>query len=229
MSFLTNASCLLVIVYDCSAVDIMPQLKKNILNFGYGVNFKYEGMLSHSFNRFYIVTKFELPKTKDLKLATFGFDFECSYANHTTTSNTNYAKLLSYHLKIAPYTRLYQRQIQYYNKTAYDTLANDIGKILPKFPTDKRQRCGAILASILGSIASRVIGLAYEGISSFLHHKRHKALHKAVAVINKKTDIQCNQIHHLEDSMIMYVVYNSDTLKRSYRHCTQNAKFYYLE
>ena len=68
MSFLTIVSCLLAIVYDCSAVYIMPELKKNILNFGYGVNFKYEGMLSHSFDRFYIVTKFELPKTKDLKL-----------------------------------------------------------------------------------------------------------------------------------------------------------------
>ena len=204
MSFLTIASCLLVFVYDCSAVDIMPKLKKNILNFGYGVNFKYEGMLYYSFDRFYIVTKFELPKTKDLKLVTFGFDFECSYANHTSTSNTDYAKLMNYCMKIAPYTRLYQRQIQYYNKTAYDTLANDIGKILPKFPTDKRQKCGAILASILGSIASKVIGLAYEGISSFLHHKRHKA----VVVMNKKTNVQCNQIHHLEDSMIMYGVYN---------------------
>ena len=30
--------------------------------------------------------------------------------------------------------------------------------------------------------------------------------------MNKKTDIQCNQIHHLEDTMIMYGVYNSDTL-----------------
>ena len=162
MSFLTIALCLLVIVYDCSAVDIMPELKKNILNFGYGVNFKYEGMLSHSFDRFYIVTKFELPKTKDLKLATFAFDFECSYANHTSTSNTDSARLMNYCMKIAPYTRLYQRQIQYYNKTAYDTLANDIGKILCKFPNDKRQKCGAILTSILGSVASKVIGLAYE-------------------------------------------------------------------
>ena len=138
MSFLTIALCLLVFVYDCSAVDIMPGLK-NILNFGYGVNFKYEGMLSHSFDRFYIVTKFELPKTEDLKLATFGFDFECSYANHTSTSTTDYARLMNYCMKITPYAQLYQRQIQYYNKTAYDTLANDIGKILPKFPTDKRQ------------------------------------------------------------------------------------------
>ena len=93
MSFLTIASCLLVFVYDCSAVDIMPELKRNILNFGYGVNFKYEEMLSHSFVRFYIGTKFELPKTKEIGLATFKFDFECSYANHTTTSNTNYVKL----------------------------------------------------------------------------------------------------------------------------------------
>ena len=31
--------------------------------------------------------------------------------------------------------------------------------------------------------------------------------------MNKKTDIQHNQIHHLEDSMNMYGVYKSDTLK----------------
>ena len=33
-----------------------------------------------------------------------------------------------------------------------------------------------------------------------------------MAVMNKKTDVQCNKIHHLEDTMIMYGVYNSDTL-----------------
>ena len=91
-------------------------------------------------------------------------------------------------------------------------MTNDIGKILPKFPTDCRHKRGAILASILGSVASNVIGLGYEGISSFLHHKRHKALHKAVAVMDKKTNIQCNRIHHLDNTMIMYGVYNSDTL-----------------
>ena len=102
MSYLTIALCLPLFVYDSSAVDIMPKLKLNILNFGYGVNFKYEGMLSHSFDRFYIVTRFELPKTKDLRLVMFKFDFECSYANHTST-NTNYAKLLKYCMKIVPY------------------------------------------------------------------------------------------------------------------------------
>ena len=112
-------------MYDNSAIDIRPKLKRNILHFGYGVNFKYEGMLSHSFDRFYIVTKFELPKTEDLRLMTFKFDFECSYVSSTST-NTNYAKLLKYCMKIALYTQPYQKQIQHYSHTAYDTLANDM-------------------------------------------------------------------------------------------------------
>ena len=33
-----------------------------------------------------------------------------------------------------------------------------------------------------------------------------------MTVIEKKTDLQKNQIHHLEDTMIMYGIYNSDTL-----------------
>ena len=101
-----------------------------------------------------------------MRLVTFKFDFECSYAN-CTSANTNYAKLLKCCMKIVPYAQLYQRQIQYYNWTAYDTLTNDIGKILPKFPRDCRHKRGAILASILGSVASSVIGLAYKGIFKF--------------------------------------------------------------
>ena len=88
----------------------------------------------------------------------------------------------------------YKQQIAYYNQTAYNILANEINLILSKFPVDKRQKSGAIIASLLEGIASSLIGLAYEGISSFLHHKRHKALKKAVHAIDKKTDIQHNKI-----------------------------------
>ena len=38
---------------------MMPKLKKNILNFGYGANFKYKGMLTHSFDRFYVVANYD--------------------------------------------------------------------------------------------------------------------------------------------------------------------------
>ena len=61
------------------ATNTIPQLKKNVLNFGYGTNFKCEGKLTHSFDRFYVVTKFEMPKIEDLKLTTFTFDFACKH------------------------------------------------------------------------------------------------------------------------------------------------------
>ena len=41
------------------------------------------------------------------------------------------------------------------------------------------------------------IRLAYKGISSFLHYKRQKALHKAVQAMENKVDLQCNKIFHL--------------------------------
>ena len=41
---------------EYTLVEITPELKKYILNFGYGINFKSEGMLPHSFDRFYVVT-----------------------------------------------------------------------------------------------------------------------------------------------------------------------------
>ena len=59
----------------------MPELKRNILNFGYGINFKYEGMLSHSFSRFYVVMKIILPTIDDLRFSPVHFDSECSYLN----------------------------------------------------------------------------------------------------------------------------------------------------
>ena len=58
---------------------ILPELKTNILKFGYGINYKYEGMLSHSFDRCYVVTKFELPKVEDLKLTMISYDSTCQY------------------------------------------------------------------------------------------------------------------------------------------------------
>ena len=59
----------------------MPELKRNILNFGYRINFKYERMLAHSFDRFYVVTKFILPTMEYLRFWPIKFDSTCNYLN----------------------------------------------------------------------------------------------------------------------------------------------------
>ena len=61
---------------------------------------------------------------------------------------------------------------------------------------------------------SSFIGLAYKGISSFLHHRWNKALHKAVNVMDSKANIQHNKLMQLENSMLMYGIYNVETLEK---------------
>ena len=169
--------------------------------------FKYEGMLVHSFDRFYVITKFEMPKIEDLKLTTFTFDLACS---HLVTDKTFMQKYLKHCQRIVPYVRSYQKQIEYYNQTAYNILQNEIGLILPTFTENNRKK--RFLSAVLGTVASKIVGLAFEGISSFQHHKRHKALKKAIKQMNERQNIEHNRIYHLEDTMIMYGKYNSDTL-----------------
>ena len=191
-------------------VDFMSELKQNILNFGYNVNFRYEGMPLHSFDRSYVVSNFELPKIEDLHLTTIQFDSTCNYSGMVVGKKdypTNYIpNLVTFCQKIVPFLNYYKKQVAYYNFTAYEMLINDTGLILPTFPNDKRHKRG-----IITSLISGFIDLAYKGISSFLHYKHQKALHKAVSAMESKVDLQCNKIFHLENSMIMYGIYNSDT------------------
>ena len=70
---------IILCMHSTSAVSIMPELKHNVLRFGYGVNFRCEGMLSHSFDRFYMVTKIEIPKVLDVNLTMFQFDYNSSH------------------------------------------------------------------------------------------------------------------------------------------------------
>ena len=186
-------------------INVMPELKKNVVNFGYGANFKYEGMLMHLFDRFYVVTKYEIPKVEHLQFTTFTFNLTC---NHLNISKSPLLKYIKHCRRIAPYVEFYKQQIDYYNWTAYNLLQNEIGLILPNFNNRKKR----FLTTILGTIASKVIGLAFEGISSFLHHKRHKALQKAVNALNSRANIDHNRVCHLEDTIIMYGKYSSDTL-----------------
>ena len=67
---------------------------------------------------------------------------------------------------------LYKHQVEYYKKMIYEILERDIGMILPKFEDrEKNLRQKRQKRQIISALISGFIGLAYEGISSFLQHK----------------------------------------------------------
>ena len=75
-----------------SFVDIKLELQIDILKFGYGLNYKYEGMLAHSFDRFYVITKFILPMLDDLKLSSIRYDKECNYLRNLDDQDNDQIK-----------------------------------------------------------------------------------------------------------------------------------------
>ena len=167
-----------VLVYGTSAVSIMPELKQNVLRFGYGVNFRYEGMLAHLLDTFYMVTRIEIPKVSDLNLTVFQFDYNCSHFTHIEKDtkfkipSTIKDMFKEYCKNIIPYMYLYKHQVEYYEKMVYNILEKDIGMILPKFGnTENNVQFKCPKRQIISALISGFIGLAFEGISSYLQHK----------------------------------------------------------
>ena len=135
---LTLIAVVLISLHEVLAIDVMPELKKNVLNFRYGANFKYEGMLTHSFDRFYVVAKYKIPKVENLKFTTFSFDLMC---NHLNISKKSYLlRYIRHCRRIAPYVKFYKQQIDYYNRTTYNILQNEIGLILPSFNSNNNRK-----------------------------------------------------------------------------------------
>ena len=166
-------------------------------------------MLAHSFDRFYVVTKFMLPMIGDLKFSKLDFDDTCAYTENEYDQNTESRRymleLKAFCNKVRPFVTYYNKLINSYNNTAHNILEKEIKFLLPQ--VNRKQNCG-----IITTMVSSFIGLAYEGISSFLQHKRNNALLKAVNVMNNKANIQHNKLMKLDDTMLMYGIYNTDIL-----------------
>ena len=96
-------------------------LTREDLKFSYGINYKYEGMLAHSFDRFYVVTKFMLPMVGDLKFLKLDFDFTCAYTEneyaHNTESRRYMLELKAYCNKVRPFVTYYNKIINSYNSS----------------------------------------------------------------------------------------------------------------
>ena len=140
---------------------------------------------------FYVVTKFILLSIGDLNFSTLNYDSRCTYLDNKNMYNTESKKhmldLMTFCKMIKPFVFYYQRLIKSYNNMTPSILDNEINLILPQIP--RKQKCRIITTSL-----SSVKGLAYEGISSFLHHKWNKAMNKAVRAMDSKTTIQCKNL-----------------------------------
>ena len=105
-----------------------------------------------------------LPMIGDIKFSKLNFNHTCAYMKKEYTPNTDSRKYLTelktYCNKVKPIVYYYIKLIHSYNKTTHNILQNEIRLLLPQV---SRQKLG-----IITTLVSSFIGLAYEGISSFL-------------------------------------------------------------
>ena len=83
------------------------------------------GMLAHSFDRFYVVTKFILPTINDLKFSTIKYDEKCEYLQEekgcSSKAKQYILDLITYCRKVRPFIHHYREQITYFNCTVHLT------------------------------------------------------------------------------------------------------------
>ena len=87
------------------------------------------------------------------------------------------------------YCMFYKEQIISFNHTVHHILTKEISLIFPNFPKDRKEK-----RSVITSLITGFIGLAYEGISHHLHNKRQKALHKTFIAMENKINLQHNKL-----------------------------------
>ena len=105
--------CILCQFYLRTSIKIKAKLKKNVFNFGYGTNYKYEGMLAHLFDRFYVVTKFILPMIGDLNFSKLNYNDTCTYIDNKNAQNTETRK---YMLDLKTFCKKIEPFVVYYKK-----------------------------------------------------------------------------------------------------------------
>ena len=176
MKFQLYIVLILICVFGYTTIEIHSsdmELKRNVLKFGYGINYKYEGSLSHLFDRFYVVTKYELPRLEDLKLDNVSYDSNCTYLDDVIDRKDFPQTLVKdievYCAKIVLHIAFYKKQIDYNNQTAYKNITSELALILPTISKQERQKRG-----IITSLITAFINLAYKAYLVFYTIKDKK-------------------------------------------------------
>ena len=154
-------------------------------------------MLSHSFDRFYVIMKFFLPTVQDLKVSQNKFDSNCSYLdvdiNRSKFPTQYILNIRNFCKKIVPFIYFYKEQIDYYNViiiiiiiiSAHEILTKEISLDTTNVSKRKKEK-----RSIITLLVTSFIGLSYEGISSYVHNRKQQTLHKAFVAMENKLNLE---------------------------------------
>ena len=121
----------------CSA-SVASELYWNKLNFSYGINFKYNGLINHDIDRVWVVTKVQIPDISELKFPEIDFDMNCvllnKYAQEFPYAATYVQGIRALCMSVQPLLHLIKSKRDYYASQINKLYSEDIREALGLSP-----------------------------------------------------------------------------------------------
>ena len=191
-----------------SQPEISSNLFLNRLNMSFGINYKYNGLLHHSIDRVWVVTKVALPKLEDIYFPDIVFDPDCAFVKglkHSRKATLHVENLRSICKSMKPIIHLMKGKESYYENAIRKILQEEIPQSLhgsgyshanksiqdpasadQRFSCDTKRETPVHKKKALSTLIPAIAGLAtiaVESLNSFLQRKRNKAMANGMSAI----------------------------------------------
>ena len=223
-----------------SQPEVSSDLFLNRLNMSFGINYKYNGLMHHSIDRVWIVTKVALPKLEDIYFPDIAFDPDCAFAKglkHSRTAALQVENIRSICKSIKPIINLMKEKESYYENAIIKILQEEIPWSLHgsgcshasksiqdpasagqrfshdtsrETPVHKKKALSALIPAIAG-----LATIAVESLNSFLQRKRNKAMAKGMSAIKKDQSLAWNCLKQFENDFNFF--YMASIMLHSYK------------
>ena len=204
---------LIYFIQTTLAVSLAPEVNQNVLNFSYGINYKFNGMLNHNLDRVWIVTKIKLPKYEDIKINPLTYDDDCEFTKNRLTENNEEVKnaLSTICNLIKPRLEMLKKKESHYKEYIKKILTKDIPIVLEQKSSEasRSKRAIAGLVPALTGLAT----IAIERVSSFISKKRNKAINKSLLAMQKQHSNDMNRLKELARDFTLYGQFNAENLE----------------
>ncbi len=195
------------------------EVSLNRLRAEWGVNFRYQGMVTHNIDRVWVVTKVPIPRQDDLNLKNFEMDSECNFIKpEKYTVNTREWKQTMRNIctSMKPMFELLIRKEKHHQERIDFFFDKELYGILPELKPPAQTRVGrekrgfGVIASVVGAMVT----MGIEHLNSHLQHKRELAMKKAIEALEKDRQLMSNTVKQVEKDFLMYGRYQVDSLEK---------------
>ena len=211
-----------------SQPEASSDLFLNRLNMSFCINYKYSGLLHHSIDRVWIVTKVALPKLEDIHFPDIAFDPDCAFVKSLKHSGPHIVNIRSLCRPMKPIIK-YEKE-SFCENTIRNVLKEEIPRSLHgsgyshvshsnqdpvsagqrflhsnnrETPVHRKKALSALIPAI-ASLATIVV----ESLNSFLQRKRNKAMANGMTAIKKDQSLAWNSLKQFENDFLLYGKYN---------------------